>query len=106
MVEPPPAACVIQMDEADTRPAENCAFKPLTSGQLLLATRRKPDMQALLNGENDDSEDLSGAAADRDDDDDNGRECFLSKFLAVSATLLVCCFIYFVVLQRWYLRGS
>ncbi|KAH7461912.1 hypothetical protein PRIC1_006008 [Phytophthora ramorum] len=89
--------CAIQIVDDEQLKLSSGEFKPLTSGQLLLKTRHKPDQRGLLAGADDDQDD--------DQDTDPERECFLSKFLAVSMTLLVCCFIYFVVLQRWVLKA-
>ncbi|KAE8987568.1 hypothetical protein PF002_g23100 [Phytophthora fragariae] len=99
MVETSAPECAIQIVEADKLPSVE--FKPLTRGQLLLKTRHYSDHHqrcALLDDADDDQD-------ARDADEDPGRECFLSRFLAASMTLLVCCFIYFVVVQHWFLRG-
>ncbi|RLN88081.1 hypothetical protein BBJ28_00015461 [Nothophytophthora sp. Chile5] len=90
-MEAAPASCAIQIVQGNGE--DQCIdFKPLTSGQLLLATRRKSGthnnyVETQLH---DCEEDAEG-------------ECFLSKFLAASLTLLVCGFIYFVVLQQHFL---
>ncbi|KAK1931747.1 hypothetical protein P3T76_012679 [Phytophthora citrophthora] len=93
MVEMSTSECAIQIAEKHKR-----GFKPLTSGQLLLKTRHNAELhqRALLIDDDD---------QDEEDMDDVGRECFLSKFLATSMTLLVCVFIYFVVLQHWLLTS-
>ncbi|POM81939.1 Hypothetical protein PHPALM_11 [Phytophthora palmivora] len=94
MVEPSSPECVVQIIKDEKLKRADSEFKPLTSGQLLLKTRRRSDhRRALLNDD------------DGQDDEDEGRECFLSKFLAVSMTLLVCGFIYFAVLQSWLLES-
>ncbi|EGZ11734.1 hypothetical protein PHYSODRAFT_250829 [Phytophthora sojae] len=102
MVETSAPECAIQIAEAEQRRRPSVEFKPLTNGQLLLKTRHSSEQQrrALLD-DADDDQDARNVA----DDEDPGRECFLSRFLAASMTLLVCCFIYFVVVQRWFLRG-
>ncbi|KAG7378809.1 hypothetical protein PHYPSEUDO_009472 [Phytophthora pseudosyringae] len=97
MVETSPSECAIRIVEAEEKvPARPGAeFKPLTSGQLLLKTRHKADQRALLGDLADDED---------HDEEDPGRECFLSRFLAASMTLLVGGFVYFVVLQHWLLK--
>ncbi|ETI51830.1 hypothetical protein F441_04900 [Phytophthora nicotianae CJ01A1] len=90
--------CAIQIvGNNENPPWPGVEFKPLTSGQLLLKTRRKSDLRlrGLLDGADDDDQD------EQDAGEHPGRECFLSKFLAAIMTLLVCGFIYFVVLQCW-----
>ncbi|KAG6583217.1 uncharacterized protein IUM83_05942 [Phytophthora cinnamomi] len=106
MVETSAPECAIQIAAAEKPKRPSGEFKPLTSGQLLLKTRHYSDQQhhqhqrrGLLDDDADDDQDA------RDADEDLGRECFLSRFLAASMTLLVCCFIYFVVVQRWFLGG-
>ncbi|RLN20891.1 hypothetical protein BBJ28_00004872 [Nothophytophthora sp. Chile5] len=72
-----PASCAIQIVQDNGE--DQCAnFKPLTSGQLLLATRRKSRTHGdcVETQLHDCEEDAEG-------------ECFLSKFLAASLTLLV-----------------
>ncbi|KAL3662848.1 hypothetical protein V7S43_012249 [Phytophthora oleae] len=93
MVETSSSEYAIQIAETHKRLGD---FKPLTSGQLLIKTRHDLQQRALLVDDDD---------QDDEDEDDLGRECFLSKFLAASMTLLVCAFIYFVVLQHWMLPG-
>jgi hypothetical protein len=101
MVQTSSSECTIHIVEPQQqRPTGSGEFKPLTSGQLLLKTRQQ-QRRALLDDDADCDQDDGAGSADVDPD----RECFLSKFLAASMTLLVCGFIYFVVLQRWLLRG-
>ncbi|OWZ01722.1 hypothetical protein PHMEG_00026836 [Phytophthora megakarya] len=95
MIETSLPECAVQIVEDDKSGRSDGEFKPLTSGQLLLKTRRRSDQRRLLDGKNQEEE----------EDQDTSQECFLSKFLAGSMILFVCGFIYFAVVQRWLLRS-
>ncbi|KAG3117346.1 hypothetical protein PI124_g4137 [Phytophthora idaei] len=105
MGETSSSECKIEIVGDDDKPKYSGGeFKPLTSGQLLLKTRHKSDRQhrGLLDGADGDDDDQDEQDVERDP----GRVCFLSKLLAATMTLLVCGFIYFVVLGQCWLDES